>query len=488
MDIAFINIVISLFFVLSALVFGLFAGHRTLLAIRFNTERRNRLALPLKRAGAGPLPTVTVQLPIYNERFVVERLVRAAAAIDYPRELLEIQVLDDSTDETSEQVAALVEELQEHGVRISQIRRRERTGFKAGALAHGLESATGEMIAVFDADFIPPGDFLVRAVPHFSDPGVGMVQGRWTFINEADSFITRAQALSLRAHFRIEHFTRFLSGCFFNFNGTAGIWRREAIESAGGWQSDTLTEDLDLSYRAQLAGWKFVYDGEIECPSELPPTIKAYKTQQHRWMKGMAQTARKILPGLVTSDLPLRIKMEAVFHLMAPVTYPVTLFSFILIAPLLLFGTVGIPGALFYASALLIATGCLFYFHASAERETDSWAGTFDFGVRFLGLLILGAGNSLNGTRAVTEGILGISSPFVRTPKYGEGNQRLNFCYKTRAEWIVAAEGVLSVYAFASLIYVSVFHSLLLPWALLFFLGTFFFFAAQIRETFEGAA
>ena len=262
-------------------------------------------------------PLVTVQLPLYNERFVAQRLLDAAARLDWPRERLEIQVLDDSTDDTCSLVDARVAWWQQLGVVITVVRRSHRSGYKAGALANGLATARGEFIAVFDADFIPPPDFLHGTMPWLRDAEVGMIQTRWSFCNAAHSWFTGIQSLLLGPHFSIEHRVRYQQGWFFNFNGTAGVWRRYAIESAGGWQADTVTEDLDLSYRAQLAGWRFVYREECQVPSELPVTLAALRSQQQRWAKGSIQTARKILPRLLAARLPLAVKIEAVAHLMA---------------------------------------------------------------------------------------------------------------------------------------------------------------------------
>ncbi len=262
-------------------------------------------------------PRVTVQLPLYNERFVAKRLIDAVSSLDWPRESLEIQVLDDSDDDTRGLVDERAAWWQRQRVGITVVRRADRNGYKAGALANGLETARGEFIAIFDADFIPPVDFLRATIPWFRDHGVGMVQTRWDFCNAEHSWLTGVQALLLGPHFSIEHRVRYQRGLFFNFNGTAGVWRRRAIETAGGWQPDTVTEDLDLSYRAQLAGWRFVYLEECRVPSELPVTISALRGQQKRWAMGSIQTARKVLPRVLTGRLPLAVKLEATAHLTA---------------------------------------------------------------------------------------------------------------------------------------------------------------------------
>ena len=270
------------------------------------------------------LPMVTVQLPVYNERYVVERLIDTVSRFDYPRERLEIQVLDDSTDDTWQIAAARVAHLKSEGFFIEHLRRQDRTGFKAGALEAGLARASGEFIAIFDADFTPPAHFLKQTLPWFQNAGIGMVQTRWGHLNENYSLLTWIQSIFLDGHFLIEHTARNRSGALsFNFNGTAGVWRREAIETSGGWQHDiaVVTEDLDLSYRAQMKGWKFMYMPDLVCPAELPVDINAFKTQQNRWTMGAIQTAKKMLPTIWKSPLPLKVKVEATFHLTACVGY-----------------------------------------------------------------------------------------------------------------------------------------------------------------------
>jgi cellulose synthase/poly-beta-1,6-N-acetylglucosamine synthase-like glycosyltransferase len=300
---------------------ALYGLHRVGMLARFRWSR----GVTRPAASAAGLPHVTVQLPIYNERTVAVRLIRAALALDYPPALLEIQVLDDSTDDTR----ALVDEEVARGVAqgfdIKAVRRSDRRGFKAGALDHGQRLAKGEFFCIFDADFLPERDFLLCTVPYFGDARVGMVQARWGHVNRSDSMLTRAESALLDGHFVIEHKVRHDSQVFFNFNGTAGLWRREAIVSAGGWEHDTLTEDLDLSYRAQLGGWKFVYLPRIVAPAEVPPDIAAFKSQQHRWAKGSVQVFKKLGWRILVSDQPLRVKLEAFSHLTGNVGYPCVL-------------------------------------------------------------------------------------------------------------------------------------------------------------------
>src|SRR5437764_15193634 len=350
--------------------------------------------------------------------YVIERLVEAVCRIDYPRDRLEIQVLDDSTDETQGIARAAVERSRRAGIDTSCLHRDDRSGFKAGALQEGLRIARGELVAVFDADFVPAPDFLLRSVQYFTDPGVGMVQVRWEHLNRDSSHLTQAQAIFLDGHFVIEHTARNRSGRFFNFNGTAGVWRRATIEDAGGWQHDTLTEDLDLSYRAQLAGWRFVYLPEIVSPAEVPVEMNAFKSQQHRWAKGSIQTCRKLLPRILRSDLPLGVKAEAFFHLSANFNYPLMCVLSVLMAPSMvirynmgLYEMLLIDVPLFCAATFSF---CNFYMVCQREIHTD-WRARLKY-VPFL--MSVGIGLCINNTRAVFEALLNKKSEFARTPKY----------------------------------------------------------------------
>ena len=364
------------------------------------------------------LPVVTVQLPLYNEMYVVERLVDAVCKIRYSRELLEIQVLDDSTDGTVEIAAACVAKYRELGISIHHIHRTNRYGFKAGALEHGLKLASGELIAIFDADFIPAPGFLEDVVDYFSDAQVGMVQARWGHINREYSLLTQVESVILDGHFMIEHGGRHLSGRFFNFNGTAGIWRRQAIETSGGWEHDTLTEDTDLSYRAQMAGWKFLYLPHIVCPAELPVEMNSFKTQQSRWAKGLVQTAIKLLPRIMRSKLAWKIKVEAFFHLTANISYPLMIALSLLLLPAMIvrfnqgwFQMLYIDLPLWLASTASVST---FYLISQRELYPD-WR----IRLKYLPFLMsLGIGLSLSNSKAVMEALLGIESSFKRTPKY----------------------------------------------------------------------
>jgi len=364
------------------------------------------------------LPKVTIQLPIYNEMYVVERLVDAACRIRYPKELLEIQILDDSTDGTHEIAAECAERMKNDGFDIHHIRRTNRMGFKAGALENGLRTATGKFIAIFDADFIPAPNFLEDVIQHFTDPKVGMIQVRWGHINREYSLLTQVESVVLDGHFVIEHGGRHLSGRFFNFNGTAGIWRREAIETAGGWQHDTLTEDTDLSYRAQMIGWNFLYLPHIVCPAELPVEMNAFKTQQFRWAKGLVQTGMKLLPRILRSNLPLKIKIEAFFHLSANISYPLMIVLSLLMLPAMIvrfnqgwFQMLYIDLPLWLAATASVST---FYLVAQRELYAD-WRSRLKY-LPFL--MAVGIGLSVSNSKAVIEALLGIKTSFKRTPKY----------------------------------------------------------------------
>src|SRR3954468_7985878 len=320
-------------------VLAMYGIHRyTMCYLYFKHRKRHNPEPPQRFA---ELPRVTVQLPIFNEQFVIDRLIEAVCAMEYPREKLEIQVLDDSTDETREVAAGIVARYAALGHPISYIHRTNRHGFKAGALDAGLKVAKGEFIAIFDADFVPPPDWLMRVIHHFAEPQIGMVQTRWTHLNRDYSLLTRIEAILLDGHFILEHGARSRTGDFFNFNGTAGMWRRQAISDGGGWQHDTLTEDTDLSYRSQLKGWKFKYLQDVECPAELPIEMTAFKTQQARWAKGLIQVGKKILPKVFSSDVPRHIKMEAWYHLTANLSYPLMIVLSTLLMPAMIIRSFG---------------------------------------------------------------------------------------------------------------------------------------------------
>ncbi len=446
-------LVVPYFLVLGILaVYGL---HRYWLVYEYFKYRQNR---PPQPPEPSDWPKVTIQLPIYNERYVVDRLVDAVAALDYPRDRLEIQVLDDSTDETQQVARAAVERQRALGLPIQYLHRSNRIGFKAGALAEGLRQASGELIAIFDADFLPPPDFLRRTVPYLvADPKVGMVQARWTYVNRQYSLLTEIEAILLDGHFVIEHGARFRRGVFFNFNGTAGVWRRAAIEDAGGWHYDTLTEDTDLSYRAQLRGWKFIYLPEVECPSELPVEMNAFKTQQARWAKGLMQTARKTLPLVLRAPVSWRIKAEAVLHLTANISYPLMVVLSVILLPAMIvrfyqgwFQMLLIDLPLFVASTCSVST---FYLVSQRELYPRTWKRTF---LLLPMVMAVGIGLCVRNARAVLEALFGIRSEFARTPKYRieqKGQSWLRNKYRRRAGWSPVMELALGAYFLFTVFY-----------------------------------
>ncbi len=399
------------------IVLSFYGVHRYLLVMRYYRRRKNAVKEPPSLFP--DLPTVTVQLPIFNEQFVVHRLIEACCGLEYPREKLEIQVLDDSTDETVGVASAIVERYQALGYRIHYIHRTNRHGFKAGALDEGLHTATGEFIAIFDADFVPPSEWLMQVIHHLADPRVGMVQTRWTHLNRDYSFLTQIEAILLDGHFILEHGARSRDGLFFNFNGTAGMWRRSTIDDAGGWQHDTLTEDTDLSYRAQLKGWQFRYLQDVECPAELPIEMTAFKTQQARWAKGLIQTSKKILPRVFKSDVSFRIKLEAFYHLTANLSYPLMVVLAVLLMPAMIirfyqgwFQMLWIDFPLFMASTASISS---FYLVSQRELFPGKWLRSVVY-IPFL--MALGIGLTVTNSKAVMEALFGIKSSFKRTPKY----------------------------------------------------------------------
>jgi cellulose synthase/poly-beta-1,6-N-acetylglucosamine synthase-like glycosyltransferase len=389
------------------------------------------------------LPYVTVQLPLYNEATVVERLLDAAARLDYPRDRLEIQILDDSNDETRMLAARKVAALAATGLDIQHVRRTGREGYKAGALDYGLKIAKGEYVAIFDADFIPQPTFLKQIVGHFSDPEVAMIQTRWAHLNREASLLTHVQAMLLDGHHVVENQARFGSGRLFNFSGTGGMWRKEAIADAGGWQHDTLTEDLDLSYRAQLAGWKFIYRPDVTTPSELPEEMGALRAQQYRWAKGTVQTARKLLLRVLRApQLSLAQRIEAVFHMTPHAAYPLMMLLTILILPALLIVPASSVGTMLVIDLPLClgATGSIGVFFMLAERaQNRSMWGAL---LRLPAVIALGAGLSPHVTRAAYGGLRSMAGEFVRTPKKGSGAPR--YRQRTRLPWTELALCMLS--------------------------------------------
>lgn len=399
-------------------------------------------------------PHVTVQLPVYNELYVVERLIDSVASFDYPSDKLEIQVLDDSTDESVDIIAKRVKLWKDKGIDIVQVRRSIRTGFKAGALEDGLVTAKGEFIAIFDADFVPTKDFLQKTVPHFSDMNVGMVQTRWEHINKNYSLLTNLQAFGLDAHFSIEQVGRNSGDCFINFNGTAGVWRKSCIIDAGNWQPDTLTEDLDLSYRAQLKNWKFVYLENVGSPAELPPVMSALKSQQYRWTKGGAEVARKQLGNVLRSDKSLIIKWHGAFHLLNSAVFVSIITCAILSVPLLFikqyfpeFKQLFLFASLFLFSFFILG---VLYWVSNSNRKSTRIKSTIYFIRTFPLFLSVMMGLSLHNAIAVLEGYFGKKTPFIRTPKFNIINNtdtwKSNKYITNQVNALTITEGLLSLY------------------------------------------
>lgn len=446
----FFAAVLTSYFIILCLL-AVYGVHRLfLIYLYYKYYKRTQHTVPLS-FNDKEYPAVTVQLPIYNEFYVVERLINSVAALSYPRHLLHIQVLDDSTDQTSPLARKTVERLQEEGFNIQYLHRPNRVDFKAGALKEGLASTSDEFIAIFDADFMPQAEFLKKTIHYFKDERVGMVQARWGYVNRTYSLLTRIQAMFLDGHFMIEHTARHFSGRFFNFNGTAGIWRRETIVDAGGWNGETLTEDIDLSYRAQMKGWKFVFLPHLVVPSELPVNIFSYKNQQHRWTKGSIQVSKRILPRLWASSLPLRIKIEATFHLASNLNYILMVILAILMPLAVMIReelNFNIP--LFYLIELsvfflTIVNISLFYLISQRELYKDWWKRLLDLPALFM----VGIGMSINNALAVCEALVSYETPFERTAKYciespddtWKGKQ-----YNTLRSMLFIPEGFLTIY------------------------------------------
>ena len=473
------------FFVL--IILAVYGWHRYYLVYLY---MRNRDRQPRTGAALAPLPVVTIQLPLFNEMYVADRLIDAVACIDYPRELLEIQVLDDSTDETRSIAEQAVRRHAAQGLDIKYLHRTDRTGYKAGALEAGLQVARGEFVAIFDADFLPTPDFLMRLLPHFADPKVGMVQARWGHINQDYSLLTKIQSILLDGHFVLEHGGRNRAGCFFNFNGTAGIWRRTAIADAGGWQHDTLTEDLDLSYRAQLRGWRFVFLPDVVAPAEVPVEMNAFKSQQHRWAKGSIQTCRKLLPAILASGQPLSVKAEAFFHLTANFNYPLMCLLSILMFPSMVirynmgwYEMLLIDVPLFFAATFSV---CNFYMVSQREIHRD-WKTRLKY-LPFL--MSIGIGLCINNSRAVFEAMFNKQSEFARTPKYrieGDADEWVGKKYRQSVAVQPLLELALGLYFTATVFYAlanGIYGTL--PFLMLFQIGFLYTGLVSIVQQYAG--
>ncbi len=450
-----ITFLILALYALLLLILTIYAFHAYLMLFLY---KKHTVEHPVPPFPPAEWPRVTVQLPIYNEQYVVERLIHSICKLDYPREKLEIQVLDDSTDETRKKAGECVAHYRAQGIDIHHIHRANRQGFKAGALKNGLQTARGEFIAIFDADFVPKADFLKKMIPHFSAPDIGVVQARWGHLNGNNSLLTRSQTICLDAHFVLEHGARNASGIFINFNGTAGIWRKETIISAGNWQDDTLTEDIDISYRAQIAGWKFVYVNDVVCPAEIPAEVFGLKNQQYRWAKGAIQTAIKLLPSIWrNAKISPLMKFEATVHLTNHLVFPVLLLLALLLIPILAIRINHPHTDIFFAIVSIFTINAfsypLFYIYAQKKIYPD-WKRR----VLFLPILMIGAiGLTIINSQAVCSALLGRKSKFHRTPKYDLADRQQKSWrgkkYRIRFNATVVFELVLLVYVSASLYY-----------------------------------
>jgi cellulose synthase/poly-beta-1,6-N-acetylglucosamine synthase-like glycosyltransferase len=481
LDLLLIPIAVIFLAIVGALfVYGVNFFFLTFLALR--NRNRQPKAPPLTE-----WPRVTVQLPIFNELYVAERLIDAVAALDYPAKLLEIQVLDDSTDETAEVVFHAVQAWRTRGVPIEQIRRADRVGYKAGALANGLARSHGEFLAIFDADFIPTPDFLRRTLPHFQSVRVAFIQTRWGHVNRDYSFFTFLQALAIDAHFMIEQFARCQSGFWFNFNGTAGVWRRAALEDARGWSFDTLTEDLDLSYRAFLRGWQAVYLRDVEVPAELPVSFSAYRRQQHRWARGSFECARKLLPQVWAKPIPLAQKVEATLHLTGYGIH-LLLAGLVLVYPLVILLSQRYPGlASLFGIALLfnVTTFAPTVFFVVAQQQLGRrWWLTLP---AILFITLLGAGMMMNSVRAALEILSSPTGVFERTPKFGIARKKQDWLrrrYQLRLDPVVVFEIAFALFNVGTAILaVRAGNLILAGYALMFCFGLLFTSGMTIAQS-----
>ncbi|HKB66888.1 MAG TPA: glycosyltransferase [Pyrinomonadaceae bacterium] len=481
--------ILILYFAILA-VLAVYGGYRVKQVIDF-WRYRKFVPQPKGIFSEAELPVITVQLPLFNEMYVVERLVKAITEVDYPRERLQIQVLDDSTDETVKLAEATVNKYQQLGFDIEYVHRSDRTGFKAGALENGMKTAKGELLAIFDADFVPKPDCLRKLVNYFIDPMVGCAQMRWSHINGNYNLLTRLQTIMLDGHFVVEQTTRNRTGGFFNFNGTAGIWRRKAIAASGGWQHDTLTEDTDLSFRAQLMGWKFVYLLDEEAPAEIPVEINAFKAQQRRWAKGVMQVGLKLYPRIWRARLPLRVRLEMFFRLTGNISYPLMIVASFLQFPLLLvrYNQPFYHLMILDLPLLFFSSVSVFLFYGTAVWYLDKKRTP-----RLLHLPLvmgLGIGLAFSNARAVLEALLGIKSEFVRTPKYQvEKNQDETWKrkkYKRKRGLLPLLELGFSFYFLLAILYAAHMHMWgTVPFLLLFFFGFGYMGVMSFVQSFSG--
>ena len=442
-DIVSLSIVVYIFSTLWISVYGYHSLILSILYLSGRKKEKSRLALPALSEDS--LPNVTIQLPIFNEKYVVRRLLKAVTELDYPGKLLQIQVLDDSTDDTAHLVEELVHIYQSKGYDMVYIHRQDRSGFKAGAMENALKSATGEFVAIFDADFIPPKDWLRNMLPHFAEKQIGCVQSRWGHINLAQSKFTRAVALALDGHFQVEQPARSDNSLIMGFNGSGGMWRKACIEDAGGWQADTLTEDLDLSYRAQMRGWRVKFVGDLVVPAELPDEVAAFKQQQFRWAKGGIQTARKILPDLWRSDLPFSARLMGTLHLTA---YFGQLLMILILFSFLPVGLYAPQAFKIFPLTILASIGPVFLY---AIAKSDSCHGWLDRAIVILRVMLIGFGMSLNTSVAILDALFSKNSgTFVRTPKVntlGYANKNIDRNYQVKISPMVLGELILALFA-----------------------------------------
>ncbi|RMD98181.1 MAG: glycosyltransferase [Calditrichaeota bacterium] len=445
------NFILAAYFI-SLLILCIYGFHGYIMVYLYKKHENKKPSRP--QEGWEEWPAVTVQLPIYNELYVVERLIDAACALDYPRNKLQIQVLDDSTDETVIKSRELVEKYQRQGINIQLLHRTDRTGYKAGALREALDHATGEFIAIFDADFIPPADFLKRTVAYFTNKNIGMVQARWGYLNQDYSLLTRAQAIGLDGHFVVEQAARNRSGYFINFNGTAGVWRKACIYDAGNWSDDTLTEDLDLSYRAQLRGWRFIFLQDVVCDSEIPAQISALKSQQFRWTKGAIETAKKILPSLWRARLPRSLKLQGTVHLTNNLVFPFILLVALLNLPLLIIKNGLRDHSLYFSVSsifILAFFGSFLLYKISQQEVYEDWKKR----IAYFPIFMAGSmGLSVSNTWAILLGLFNVKSEFQRTPKYRiekRDDSWLGKKYQAKINFTLIAEMLMTCYTFVTL-------------------------------------
>lgn len=439
-------IIIGIYFIALVSLF-LYSLGQLHLTLRYLKYRKNK-TVDQQPKEMVTLPKVTIQLPVYNEKYVIERLIDAVCSLDYPLDLIEVQVLDDSTDETEAIAKERVAYYRQQGHDIKHIQRPERQHYKAGALAYGLKSAKGEFIAIFDADFLPAKDFLSKTIPNFSSPEIGMVQTRWGHINREYSFFTKMQAFGLDAHFSVEQTGRNSCNSFINFNGTAGVWRKSCIIDAGGWSADTLTEDLDLSYRAQIKGWKFKYLESVESPAELPILMPAIKSQQYRWNKGAAETSRKNLGRVYKQKLPFITKVHATFHLLNSSVFLLLLIVGIFSLPLILikFNHPQLDMAFTFANVFLIGFFSIALFFWVASKKAPFTRIRENFVKTFFSFMTISMGLSLHNSIAVLEGFLGRKTPFIRTPKFNATNNTAGAIHNSYIKYHISASSIAELF------------------------------------------